>query len=55
MWVASVVLPTPPFWFSKAMITARPSLLESRFFFAERNAARRAVWQFSTETARCFY
>jgi hypothetical protein len=37
------------------MIMARPSLLESRVFFAVRNAARDAVWCLSTETARFFY
>jgi hypothetical protein len=36
------------------MIMARPSFLESRFLFAARNAARRAVWRLSTETVR-FY
>jgi hypothetical protein len=30
MCVASVVLPTPPFWLSNATIMARPSVLESR-------------------------
>jgi len=46
MWVASVVLPTPPFWLRNAKIMARPSLLESR--------PVRAVLRLSTETAR-FY
>jgi hypothetical protein len=36
------------------MIMAQPSLLESRVFFAVRNAARRAVCRLSTETER-FY
>ncbi|MFT9639636.1 hypothetical protein ACMZ49_20225 [Alcaligenes phenolicus] len=46
MWVASVVLPTPPFWLRNAKIMARPSLLESR--------PGRAVSWLSTETTR-FY
>ena len=63
MWVASVVLPTPPFWLSKATIMARPSKLESQPLHALQNgvvsgfwlAALFAFWRLSTETARCYY
>jgi len=37
MCVASVVLPTPPFWLSKATIMARPSSLEEQTVFAVPN------------------
>jgi hypothetical protein len=50
MWVASVVLPTPPFWLSSATIMAWPSVLESPAVAA----AFRAAWWLSTE-ARRFY
>ncbi|WP_205626992.1 hypothetical protein [Delftia tsuruhatensis] len=62
MCVASVVLPAPPFWLSKAMIMARPSKLESWPALALQSgvvlgfwlAALFAFWRLSTETAR-FY
>jgi len=54
MCVASVVLPTPPFWLSSATIIAWPSMLEGQALPAVRNAVRRAVRWLSTESAR-FY
>ncbi|KVR95072.1 hypothetical protein WK28_12825 [Burkholderia vietnamiensis] len=40
MCVASVVLPTPPFWLSRATIMARPSVSESPAVAAAFLAAR---------------
>jgi hypothetical protein len=55
MWVASVVLPTPPFWLSSATIMAWTSLLENLAVAAGFRGSRSPVGWLYTETRRCYY
>ena len=63
MWVASVVLPTPPFWLSSATIMTLPSMLESHALIGLQNLSAGgrfclllvAAWRLSTAAAFPYY